>query len=99
MTKEEKRCTRKIHHTESERKNYIKRLNKIEGQVKGINKMIADDRHCDDILIQISAVTSALKSLGNEILINHMKTCMVDDIKKGELESIDEILYLWKRLK
>lgn len=99
MTKEEKRCTRKIHHTKEEKSDYIKRLNKIEGQVRGISKMIEDDRHCDDVLIQISAVTSALKSLGNEILINHMKTCMVDDIQKGELESIDEILYLWKRLK
>lgn len=96
--KEENRCTIKVHHTDEEKRKYMQRLNKIEGQVRGIGKMLEEDRHCDDILIQVSAVTSALKSLGSELLQNHMKTCMVEDIKNGKIESIDEIMYLYRRL-
>ena len=60
--------------------------------------MVQDDRHCDDILIQISAVSSALKSLGQEILLNHMKTCVVDDIKNDKPDTIDEVMELCRRL-
>lgn len=97
--KEETRCEIKEHHTAVEKDRFIKRLNKIEGQVRGINKMIQVDRHCDDVLIQIAAVTNSLKTLGQEILKNHMKKCMVEDIKKGKLESIDEIMYLIGRMR
>lgn len=81
-----------------DKNNYKKRLNIIIGQVNGINKMIDDDRHCSDILIQISAVDKALKSLGQEILVNHMKTCMVDDIKNERYNSIDEVMDLCRKL-
>lgn len=98
MTKESDRCKKLEHRTFDEKHNYVKRLNRIEGQVRGINKMIEEDRHCDDILIQISAVNSALKSLGQEILANHMKTCMVEDINNKHYETIDEVLELWRRM-
>ena len=98
MTKEKDRCTKENHRTQEEKINCIKRLNRIEGQIKGINKMIKDERHCDEILIQISAVTNALKNLGIEVLLNHMKTCMVEDIKNEKLESIDEVIKLTKRM-
>ena len=98
MSKEENRCIRKTHRTTAEKDDYVKRLNRIEGQIRGINKMVQDDRHCDDILIQISAVSSALKSLGQEILLNHMKTCVVDDIKNDKLDTIDEVMELCRRL-
>lgn len=97
--KEENRCVIKEHYPKEIRDKYIKRLNKIEGQVRGIRKMIEEDRHCDDVLIQISAVKSAINSLGNEILFNHMKTCMVLDIKRGKLDSVDEIMELFGRLR
>ena len=84
--------------TEEEKKCYEKRLNRIAGQINGINKMIDEDRYCADILIQISAATKALESLGKEILSNHMKTCMVRDIKKGEYESIEEVMDLFNKL-
>lgn len=84
--------------TDKEKNNYIKRLNRIEGQIKGITKMVEEDRYCDDILIQISAASSALKALGNEILLNHMKTCMIEDINNGNLESIDEVMSIYRRL-
>ena len=84
--------------TEDE-KNYLKnRLNKIEGQVRGINKMIDEDRYCDEILIQISAINNSLKSLGNIILKNHLSTCVVNNIKDNNLEIIDEVMNLINKL-
>lgn len=97
--KEKERCLIKAHHTEEEKIKLSKQLNRIEGQVRGINKMLQEDRHCDDILMQISAATNSLKKVGEEILKNHMKLCMVEDIKNEKLESIDEIIYLIGRLK
>lgn len=98
MTKESDRCRRVKHRTEEEKKKYHQRLNRIEGQVRGINKMVGEDRHCDDILIQISAVNKALKSLGQEIVENHMKTCMIEDISNKKYETIDEIVDFWRKL-
>lgn len=98
MKKEKERCTIKVHRTEEQNIVYTNRLNRIEGQVRGINKMINSDRHCDEILIQIAAVTKSLKSLGQELLENHMKTCMVNDIKNNNLESIDEVMELFRKL-
>lgn len=91
------KCHKLKHREEDVEANYIKRLNRIEGQVRGISKMIADNRHCDDVLIQISAVKKSLESLGREILENHMKTCMVDDIKNNKYETIDEVIKLIRR--
>ncbi len=89
---------REVKRTPQEKESYIRRINKIAGQVNGISKMIEDDRYCSDILIQISAANSALKSLGNELLSNHMKTCIVTDIKNGNEEVIDEVMEIIKRL-
>ncbi len=91
------KCHKLKHREEDVEVNYIKRLNRIEGQVRGISKMITDNRHCDDVLIQISAVKKSLESLGREILENHMKTCMVDDIKNNKYETIDEVIKLIRR--
>lgn len=98
MAKECERCHKLQHRTQEVQDNYIKRLNRIEGQVRGISKMISDNRHCDDILIQISAVKSAIDSLGREILENHMKTCMVEDIQNKKYETVDEVINLFRRL-
>lgn len=98
MSKECERCKKLVHRSDDEKNSYIKRLNRIEGQVRGINKMVEDDRYCDDIMIQISAVSSALKSLGQEILLNHMKTCMVDDINNKKYDTIDEVMELCRRM-
>lgn len=84
---------------EEEKQKLIRRLNIIAGQVNGLQQMVTDDRYCADILMQISSTTNALKSLGNEILKNHMKSCMVEDIPKGNLEVIEEILDLVNKLK
>lgn len=91
-------CTRVKHRTEQEKKKLKTRLKTIEGQVRGISAMIDDDRYCDDILIQISAVNKSLKSLGNQILKNYLSTCVVEDIKNDKLEIIDEVMDLVGRL-
>ena len=74
----------------------IKRLNRIEGQVKGIQKMIEDERYCVGILIQISAIRSAINKVGNIILENHIKGCVTNSIKEGDKieseKSISELM-------
>lgn len=68
----------------------IKRLNRIEGQVKGVQKMIEDERYCVDILVQISAIRSAINKVGNIILENHIKGCVTNSIKKGDENEFEE---------
>ncbi|MBC6004402.1 Copper-sensitive operon repressor [uncultured Clostridium sp.] len=70
----------------------IKRLNRIEGQVKGIQKMVEDERYCVDILVQISAIRSAINKVGNIILENHIKGCVANSIKEGNFEKSDELI-------
>lgn len=77
----------------------VRRLRIISGQISGIEQMIINNRYCDNILIQILSTTNALKSLGNEILKSHMKTCMVKDIKDEKYEVIDDVLDLFSKLK
>ena len=80
-----------------DKKKILKRLSIIEGQIRGISQMVSDDRYCNDILIQISSAESALRSLSNNILENHMRTCVTDEIKKGNSGVIDEIINIIKR--
>ncbi len=75
------------------------RLSRIIGQLGGIQKMLDDNRYCGDILIQLSAVQSALKNVGYIILSEHMKTCMVEQIEQGNTDIIDEAVELIKKLK
>lgn len=70
----------------------IKRLNRIEGQVKGIQKMVEDERYCVDILVQISAIRSAINKVGNIILENHIKGCVSESIKNEDEEQSDQVI-------
>lgn len=83
--------------TNEEKKSILTRLNKVIGQMNGIKKMIEDDRYCDDVLIQLSAVDKSIKSIANLILDNHMHTCLIENIKEGNYEVVDEIVDLFKR--
>lgn len=78
--------------------NLLSRLNKIEGQIRGISKMIVKDAYCDDVLIQVAAARSALNSVGKVILENHIKSCFVNRIKGGEDEAADEIITIIKKM-
>lgn len=81
-----------------EKDKIIKRLNIVNGQINGIKQMIEDDRYCGDVLIQVAAVESAIKSIGNHILENHLKGCVTRDIKNGDEKIMDEVMDLVKKL-
>lgn len=83
--------------TEEEKKRIIFRLNRIAGQINGIRRMIEEDKYCDDVLIQLSAVDKSVKSLANVILDAHMHTCLIENIKNDNYEVIDEIVDLFRR--
>lgn len=74
------------------------RLNRIEGQIKGIRKMLENDSYCPDILIQVSAVNAALNSFNKVLLSNHIHTCLVNEIKKGNEEVVDELVCTLQKL-
>ena len=82
-------------HRDKESKEYkclISRLRRIEGQVRGVEKMVEDDRYCVDILTQVSAIQSALNAFTKELLSQHTRTCVVDDIRAGHDEVVDELV-------
>jgi DNA-binding FrmR family transcriptional regulator len=83
---------RKSHHSDKTKTNLISRLNRIEGQIRGVKGMIEKDTYCDDVLNQIAAAQSALNSVGKLLLEGHMKSCVVERIQAGENEVIDELL-------
>ena len=90
-------CHKQTHRTKEEKKIVNDRLNRIEGQIKGIKKMIDEDRYCDDILIQLSAIDKSIKSLANTILDDHIHSCVIDNVQKGNTEVLDEIVDLFRR--
>lgn len=84
---------------EKELKQLKNRLNRMAGQLTGIGRMLEENRYCGDILIQIAAVESALQSFGHLILKEHMETCVVEEIRSGNLAVVDEAVELMKKLK
>ncbi|MCI9345958.1 MAG: metal-sensing transcriptional repressor [Lachnospiraceae bacterium] len=82
-----------------EQKNLQNRINRIIGQLKGIQGMIEDNRYCGDVLIQIGAVESALQSLGYVMLKEHMMTCVAEGVQQGNTEILEEAVELMKKLK
>ena len=93
-----KDCVKSKHRTENEKKHLKTRLNTIEGQIRGVSKMVDEDKYCNDILIQLLAINKSIKSISTEILKGHLSTCVVDDIKNDKLEVIDEVMELIGRL-
>ncbi|UBH13414.1 metal-sensing transcriptional repressor [Macrococcus armenti] len=83
---------------DEEKDKLIKRLKRVEGQVRGIQKMIEEDRYCVDILVQMSAIESAMKQVGYAVTERHMKHCVSDAIKDGNGDaSIDELMKVLKQ--
>ena len=76
------------HRDPKEERDLINRLNRIEGQVRGLKQMVQDERYCTDILIQVSAIQSALNGFTTKLLSNHIKTCVVQEIKDGNEENV-----------
>ena len=92
-----KGCDKKTHRTENEKKLLNNRLNRIEGQIKGVKKMISEDAYCNDVLVQLSAIENSVKSLSNLMLEKHLYTCIARDFENGKIDTIDEIVSLFKK--
>ncbi len=84
---------------EKELKQLQNRLHRMVGQLNGIEKMLEENRYCKDVLIQIAAVEKALQSFGYTILQDHLETCVIDEIKAGDTEVMEEVMDLVKKLK
>lgn len=91
-------CHKTKERSDKEYKDLINRLNRIEGQVRGIKKMVENDSYCTDILIQVSAVNAALNSFNKVLLANHIRTCVADDIRAGNDETVDELVVTLQKL-
>ncbi len=99
MSEEKECCCHKTkERSKEEYKDLIHRLNRIEGQVRGIKGMVEKDAYCTDILTQVAAVSAALNSFNKVLLANHIKTCVVQDIKDGKEETIDELVVTLQKL-
>ncbi|WP_132946518.1 metal-sensitive transcriptional regulator [Tumebacillus sp. BK434] len=96
MAPEEQSChgdgERKSHHSDKMKSNLVARLNRIEGQIRGVKGLIEKDAYCDDVLNQIAACQSALNSVGKLLLEGHMRSCVVERLQEGDHEVIDELL-------
>ena len=79
-------------------KYLIHRLNRMEGQIRGIRGMVEKDAYCVDILTQVSAVNAALNAFSKELLARHIRTCVVEDIRAGKDEIIDELVLTLQKL-
>lgn len=96
---EKKECCHKTkERSQKEFKDLVNRLNRIEGQIRGIKRMVESDTYCTDILIQVSAVNAALNSFNKVLLANHIRTCVADDIRAGKEETIDELVVTLQKL-
>ncbi|MBO5055321.1 MAG: metal-sensing transcriptional repressor [Lachnospiraceae bacterium] len=91
-------CHKTKERSEKEYKDLIHRLNRIEGQIRGIKGMVEKDAYCTDILTQVAAVNAALNSFNKVLLANHIKTCVTRDIKEGKEETVDELLSTLQKL-
>ena len=90
-------CSKKTKRSSEDKKQIINRLNRISGQINGITKMVENDAYCNDLLVQLSAVKNSIKSLSTLILENHLYMCVPKELENGELDTLDELISLFKR--
>ena len=91
-------CGKTKERSEAEYKDLIHRLNRIEGQIRGIRGMVEKNAYCPDILAQVAAANAALNSFNKVLLGNHIRTCVAEDIRQGKDETIDELVTLLQKL-
>ena len=98
-TKEIKECCHRTKERgEQEYKDLIDRLNRVEGQIRGIKKMVENNAYCPEILIQVSAANAALNSFTKVLLASHIRSCVAEDIREGKEETIDELVTVLQKL-
>lgn len=92
-------CEARSKHREGEEyKKLINRLNRIEGQIRGVKKMVEEDRYCIDIINQVSAISSALNSFNKVLLADHIQSCVVQDVEAGSSEKVEELCETLQKL-
>ena len=91
-------CHKTKERSEEEYKRLIHRLNRIEGQIRGIRGMVEKSAYCTDILVQVAAANAALNAFSKELLANHIRTCVAQDIRAGKDETIDELVATLQKL-
>ena len=91
-------CHKTKERSEKEYKSLKNRLSRIEGQIRGIGKMVDNSAYCTDILIQVSAVQAALSAFSKELLSEHIKTCVCHDIRQGKDETVDELVEVLQKM-
>ncbi len=87
-----KQSARKAHHSYKTKEAMLTRLKRIEGQIRGISRMIDEDVYCDDILHQFMSVDSAIAGVKNMLLEAHVKSCVIDQIREGDIAVVDELM-------
>lgn len=90
-------CEKRKARGSEEKKLLTARINRIVGQLNGVKRMIDEDRYCDDVLTQLAAVGKATRSLAALVFEEHMHTCLVEHVQRGELEIVDEVVELFKK--
>lgn len=91
-------CHKTKQRSPEEVRRLIHRLNRVEGQIRGIRGMVEKDVYCPDILMQVAAASAALNAFTRELLGNHIRTCVAQDIRDGKDETIDELVYTLQKL-
>ena len=91
-------CKRTKIRSQEEYKKLINRLNRLEGQVRGIKNMVENNAYCPDILVQTAAVQSALSAFSRELLSSHIRTCVSENIRAGKYETVDELTETLQKL-
>jgi len=91
-------CHRIKERTDEEYKSLIHRLNRIEGQIRGIRGMVEKSAYCTDILVQVAAANAALSAFSRELLANHIRTCVSADIREGRMETAEELIETLQKL-
>lgn len=91
-------CKKTKERSQTEYKDLINRLSRIEGQIRGIKGMVEKSAYCIDIMVQVSAVNAALNAFNKKLLENHIRTCVADDIRNGKYETVDELVVTLQKL-
>ena len=91
-------CAKKTERSEEQKKKLLNRLSRLEGQVRGVRKMIENDAYCNDVLIQTAAISAAVNAFSREVLRSHLHSCVIRDIREGKDEVADELMETLERM-
>ncbi len=91
-------CAKATERSDEQRRRLLNRLSRLEGQVRGVRKMVEEDAYCNDILVQTAAISAAINAFSREVLRSHLKSCVIRDIREGRDEVADELMETLERM-